>query len=157
TGREGGHGRWCDEAVPRDHSERQRSTRLDQGTGTRPREGHERDALCRARRLRDRFRVPVLVHGCRRVPGQHDILPVGPVPDRRVDAAELTDINSRLNLLRSLLNSLVFTVGVLAGTLTFGLAAGYSLSRLQWRGRGVLFAIMLGVQAIPFQLLMIPL
>jgi len=68
-----------------------------------------------------------------------------------------TDINSRLNLLRSLLNSLVFTVGVLAGTLTFGLAAGYSLSRLQWRGRGVLFAIMLGVQAIPFQLLMIPL
>lgn len=67
------------------------------------------------------------------------------------------DINSRLNLLRSLLNSLIFTLGVLAGTLTFGLVAGYSLSRLNWRGRGVLFAIMLGVQAIPFQLLMIPL
>ena len=68
-----------------------------------------------------------------------------------------TDINSRLNLLRSLLNSLIFTLGVLAGTLTFGLAAGYALSRLHWRGRGALFAIMLGVQAIPFQLLMIPL
>ncbi|WP_422116519.1 carbohydrate ABC transporter permease [Brachybacterium sp. UNK5269] len=67
------------------------------------------------------------------------------------------DINSRLNLLRSLLNSLIFTLGVLAGTLTFGLVAGYSLSRLRWRGRGALFAIMLGVQAIPFQLLMIPL
>ncbi|WP_394216428.1 carbohydrate ABC transporter permease [Brachybacterium vulturis] len=68
-----------------------------------------------------------------------------------------TDINARLHLLRSLANSLIFTLGVLAGTLTFGLAAGYSLSRLQWRGRGALFAIMLGVQAIPFQLLMIPL
>ncbi|GAA1311929.1 MAG: carbohydrate ABC transporter permease [Brachybacterium sp.] len=68
-----------------------------------------------------------------------------------------TDINSRLNLIRSLANSLIFTLGVLAGTLTFGLVAGYSLSRLNWRGRGVLFAIMLGVQAIPFQLLMIPL
>ncbi|MGP5008413.1 carbohydrate ABC transporter permease [Brachybacterium tyrofermentans] len=68
-----------------------------------------------------------------------------------------TDINSRLNLIRSLANSLIFTLGVLAGTLTFGLVAGYSLSRLNWRGRGVLFAIMLGVQAISFQLLMIPL
>ena len=68
-----------------------------------------------------------------------------------------TDINSRLDLIRSLANSLIFTLGVLAGTLTFGLVAGYSLSRLNWRGRGVLFAIMLGVQAIPFQLLMIPL
>ncbi|MDN5900908.1 MAG: carbohydrate ABC transporter permease [Brachybacterium sp.] len=68
-----------------------------------------------------------------------------------------TDINARLHLIRSLVNSMVFTLGVLAGTLTFGLAAGYSLSRLQWRGRGALFAIMLGVQAIPFQLLMIPL
>jgi len=68
-----------------------------------------------------------------------------------------TDINARLNLLRSLANSLIFTLGVLAGTLTFELVAGYSLSRLQWRGRGALFAIMLGVQAIPFQLLMIPL
>ena len=67
------------------------------------------------------------------------------------------DINARLDLARSLLNSLIFTLGVLAGTLTFGLAAGYSLSRLHWRGRGALFAIMLGVQAIPFQLLMIPL
>src|SRR5690606_34827609 len=70
---------------------------------------------------------------------------------------KLADIISRLNLLRSLLHSLIFTLGVLAGTLTFGLVAGYSLSRLRWRGRGALFAIMLGVQAIPFQLLMIPL
>jgi multiple sugar transport system permease protein len=68
-----------------------------------------------------------------------------------------TTINERLGLLRALVNSLVFTVGVLAGTLVFGLAAGYALARLQWRGRGALFVVMLGVQMIPFQLLMIPL
>src|SRR5699024_7382514 len=68
-----------------------------------------------------------------------------------------TDIYSPQNLLCALLNSLVAYVDVMAGAMAFGLAAGYSLSRLQWRGRGVLFAIMLGVQAIPFQLLMIPL
>lgn len=68
-----------------------------------------------------------------------------------------TAINSRINLLGALANSLIFTVGVLLGTLTFGLLAGYALSRLHWRGRGLVFAIMLGVQAIPFQLLMIPL
>lgn len=68
-----------------------------------------------------------------------------------------TTINERLGLLRALVNSLVFTAGVLAGTLVFGLSAGYALARLRWRGRGALFVIMLGVQMVPFQLLMIPL
>ncbi|UEJ81648.1 carbohydrate ABC transporter permease [Brachybacterium halotolerans subsp. kimchii] len=68
-----------------------------------------------------------------------------------------TTINERLGLLRALVNSLVFTAGVLAGTLVFGLAAGYALARLRWRGRSALFVVMLGVQMIPFQLLMIPL
>ncbi|CED90749.1 carbohydrate ABC transporter permease [Actinomyces succiniciruminis] len=66
-------------------------------------------------------------------------------------------INSRIDLGGSLLNSLIFTGGVLIGTLTFGLCAGYALSRLNWRGRGAVFTVMIGVQAIPFQLLMIPL
>ena len=39
----------------------------------------------------------------------------------------------------------------------FGLLAGYALARLHFRGRGSLFAAMLLVQVIPFQLLMIPL
>lgn len=71
--------------------------------------------------------------------------------------SNFTAINSRVDLIGSLLNSLIFTGGVLAGTLTFGLVAGYALSRLHWRGRGAVFAIMIGIQAIPFQLLMIPL
>ena len=42
-------------------------------------------------------------------------------------------------------------------TLVFGVLAGYALSVLHWRGRGVTFAILLLVQIVPFQLLMIPL
>lgn len=66
-------------------------------------------------------------------------------------------INERVDLVRTLVNSLVYTAGVLVGTLVFGLCAGYALARLQFRGRRVLFSVMLLVQMIPFQLLMIPL
>ena len=67
------------------------------------------------------------------------------------------DINSRVNLLQSLLNSVIITSGVLLGTVVFGVLAGYALARLRFRGRGTLFAVMLLVQIIPFQLLVIPL
>ena len=41
--------------------------------------------------------------------------------------------------------------------LVFGLLVGYALAVLTFRGRGIVFALVLLVQAIPFQLLMIPL
>jgi len=66
-------------------------------------------------------------------------------------------INERINLAQGLLNSGIFTGGVLLGTLVFGLLAGYALAQLQWRGRGVTFALALLVQVVPFQLLIIPL
>ena len=58
--------------------------------------------------------------------------------------------------MQSLLNSAIFTGGVLLGTVVFGVLAGYALARLHFRGRGTLFAVMLLVQIIPFQLLIIP-
>lgn len=66
-------------------------------------------------------------------------------------------IDSRIDLLGSLLNSLIFTAGVLLGTVVFGLLAGYAIARLDFRGRGVIWVLMLLVQMVPFQLLMIPL
>lgn len=68
-----------------------------------------------------------------------------------------TEINESINLLRSLGNSLIMTAGVVGCTLVFGLLVGYALSILQFRGQGLVFALVLLVQAIPFQLLMIPL
>src|SRR5215210_3437115 len=67
-----------------------------------------------------------------------------------------TTINARIDLLGSLANSGIFTGGVLLGTVVFGVLAGYALARLHFRGQGTLFATMLLVQIVPFQLLIIP-
>ncbi|GAA0463928.1 sugar ABC transporter permease [Actinoplanes capillaceus] len=67
------------------------------------------------------------------------------------------EINAAIGLWRSLLNSVIVTAGVVIGTLVFGVLAGYALAQLRYRGRGTLFAAMLLLQVIPFQLLVIPL
>jgi multiple sugar transport system permease protein len=66
-------------------------------------------------------------------------------------------INDAISLGRTLLNSAVFAGGVVLATVVFGLLAGYALAVLEWRGRDALFAIVLLVQIVPFQLLIIPL
>ncbi|MCX4572059.1 carbohydrate ABC transporter permease [Streptomyces sp. NBC_01571] len=66
-------------------------------------------------------------------------------------------INGAISLGRSLLNSGIVTGGVLLCTLVFGVLAGYALAQLTFRGRGTVFATLLLVQTIPFQLLMLPL
>jgi multiple sugar transport system permease protein len=67
-----------------------------------------------------------------------------------------TAINKAISLGTSLVNSAIFTAGVLICTLFFGTLAGYALARLSFPGRGVTFALMLLLQTIPFQLLIIP-
>ena len=67
------------------------------------------------------------------------------------------DINGAINLGRSLLNSGIFTGVVVVCTIFFGVLAGYALATLHFRGRGLLFAVVLLLQAVPFQLLMVPL
>lgn len=66
-------------------------------------------------------------------------------------------INAAISLGRTLLNSAIFTAGVVLGTVVFGVLAGYALAQLHYRGRGTLFAAMLLLQVVPFQLLIIPL
>ncbi|RKS71445.1 multiple sugar transport system permease protein [Motilibacter peucedani] len=66
-------------------------------------------------------------------------------------------VNGRIHLVRSLLNSVVFTGAVLVCTMVFGVLAGYALAQLKFPGRGLAFGLVLLVQVVPFQLLMIPL
>jgi multiple sugar transport system permease protein len=81
----------------------------------------------------------------------------GAFPTSGLTLDNYSDINSRVDLLGSLVNSGIFTGGVLLGTVVFGVLAGYALARLHFRGRGTLFVLVLLVQVIPFQLLLIPL
>jgi multiple sugar transport system permease protein len=69
----------------------------------------------------------------------------------------LRDIDQAINLPRTLLNSGIFTGGVLLSTLLLGLLAGYALARLEFRGKGMVFNAMLLVLIVPFQVLMVPL
>src|SRR6202035_5688861 len=66
-------------------------------------------------------------------------------------------INNAINLVRTLINSGLFTGGVLLGTLIFGGLAGYALAQLHFRGRQALFYTLILLLVLPFQLLMIPL
>ncbi|MEJ3405805.1 carbohydrate ABC transporter permease [Rathayibacter sp. YIM 133350] len=87
-----------------------------------------------------------------------DPTPAGAFPDPgNLTLANYAAVNSRINLVQGLVNSGIFTAGVLLGTIVFGLLAGYALAILHWRGRGGVFALVLLVQVVPFQLLMIPL
>ncbi len=80
----------------------------------------------------------------------------GAFPTGGLTFENYSQINERVDLVRSLLNSAIFTGGVVMGTVVFGVLAGYALARLHFRGQGTLFAVMLLVQIIPFQLLIIP-
>jgi multiple sugar transport system permease protein len=81
----------------------------------------------------------------------------GAFPTGGLTLENYADINGRVNLVRSLVNSGIFTGGVLLFTVVLGVLAGYALARLHFRGSGTLFAVMLLVQVVPFQLLIIPL
>jgi multiple sugar transport system permease protein len=82
----------------------------------------------------------------------------GAFPDpANITGQNYADINGSINLFRGLLNSGIFTGGVIFFTVIFGLLVGYALAQMQFRGRGVVFGLMLLVQMIPFQLLLIPL
>jgi multiple sugar transport system permease protein len=86
-----------------------------------------------------------------------DTTPSGLLPRDNLTLHNYADINERVDLLQSLVNSGVFTGGVILCTLVFGVLAGYALARLHFRGRGTVFAMVLLVQVVPFQLLLIPL
>lgn len=87
-----------------------------------------------------------------------DTSPAGAFPNpANITLQNYVQINERISLLSGLVNSGIFTGGVILCTVVFGVLAGYALSVLHWRGRGVTFSIALLVQIVPFQLLMIPL
>lgn len=56
-----------------------------------------------------------------------------------------------------LLNTLFVVAMTMAGTLLSAPIVAYSFSRLHWRGRGVVFTVLLGTMMLPSQVTMIPL
>ncbi|MEE9449167.1 MAG: carbohydrate ABC transporter permease, partial [Ignavibacteriaceae bacterium] len=57
---------------------------------------------------------------------------------------------------RALLNSILVASSVTAGVLIFGSMVGYALSRLEFKGRNLIFYIIIFTMTLPFQITLIP-
>lgn len=82
--------------------------------------------------------------------------PLTLVPETWTSAAYQTLFASNLAFPTWALNSAIVTVCVTIGRVLFCSMAGYALARLQFRGRGVVFAGLVAVMAVPGVVLLIP-
>jgi multiple sugar transport system permease protein len=57
---------------------------------------------------------------------------------------------------RAFLNSLFVSFSITAGVLVFGSMVGYALSRLRFRGRQLIFFVIIFTMTLPFQITLIP-
>lgn len=62
----------------------------------------------------------------------------------------------KIPILKAFLNSLLVASSVTAGVIVFGSMIGYSLARLNFRGKKLIFAIILFTMTLPFQITLIP-
>lgn len=92
------------------------------------------------------------------------IKPIGDVlgaPERLLpityDFSTYTKIWSEVPFARYFMNSLVFACSVVAIALFLNSLAGYAFARLQFKGRDLLFVLILCTMMIPFQVIMTPL
>ncbi len=63
---------------------------------------------------------------------------------------------AKIPIFRALLNSLLVSAAVTAGVLVLGSMVGYALSRLRFRGRNLVFYVILFTMTLPFQITLIP-
>ncbi|MGS2619559.1 carbohydrate ABC transporter permease [Micromonospora sp. LZ34] len=87
-----------------------------------------------------------------------DTSPGGALPDPAgLTLDNFAAINAAVPLGRALLNSAIYTGGVVISSIVVGALTGYALARLRFRGREALFTVLLLLQLVPFTLSLIPL
>ena len=67
------------------------------------------------------------------------------------------DVFARVDFARYLLNSLFINGMIVGAGLLVNSLAGYAFARLQWRGRNLLFGLVLAVMIIPLEAIAVPL
>jgi len=68
-----------------------------------------------------------------------------------------SEVVTEKNLGRSLTNTMLVTLAVVAGQILTSILGGYAFARIQFKGRGAIFMVYLGSVMIPFVVLIIPL
>lgn len=74
-----------------------------------------------------------------------------------VSLENYSDVFSRVNFGRYMLNSLLIAASVVIAGLVVNSLAGYAFARLRWRGREPLFALVLAIMIIPLEAIAVPL
>ncbi|MFD3406558.1 carbohydrate ABC transporter permease [Kribbella sp. NPDC058693] len=70
--------------------------------------------------------------------------------------SNVTTVFGALPFGRELLNTTVMTIARTVGQVLFSALAGFAFARMQFRGRGVLFAVFLSVTMVPYQVFLLP-
>lgn len=77
---------------------------------------------------------------------------------REISSENFTALSATgAGVFRYLLNSLIVTLGTVAGTVVLATLGGYGFARFQFPGRGFLFVLILSTLMIPFQAILTPL
>ncbi|GBD93653.1 L-arabinose transport system permease protein AraQ [bacterium BMS3Abin05] len=84
-----------------------------------------------------------------------EIPAIGLIP-RHFSLSSYKNVFLKIPILRSFLNSVFVSLCVTSSVLVFSSMVGYALSRLEFRGRKLLFAIILFTMMVPFQITLIP-
>jgi ABC-type glycerol-3-phosphate transport system permease component len=77
------------------------------------------------------------------------------LPDR-ITMSSYEQVVEKIPIFRSLFNSLLVSLSITAGVLIFGSMVGYALSRLDFKGRNLIFYIIIFTMTLPFQITLIP-
>ena len=75
---------------------------------------------------------------------------------RHLEFSNYVDVFRQTAMARFMLNSLIVTVPAAAGAIALATLAGFALAKHRFRGSTVLFAIFIGGNFVPFQILMVP-
>lgn len=63
---------------------------------------------------------------------------------------------AKIPIFRAFLNSVIVAVCITGGVLVFGSMVGYALSRLEFKGRDLIFYLIIFTMTLPFQITLIP-
>ena len=70
--------------------------------------------------------------------------------------AQYETLFKRIDVLRYIYNSLVYAFSRTVGNIFFCSMAGYAFGRLQFKGKSLLFTLILSTMMIPFQIILVP-
>jgi multiple sugar transport system permease protein len=77
-------------------------------------------------------------------------------PEQWMIIENYTEVFTRTNMGRYLLNSVMITLPVMVFSVGLATMAGFALAKFKFRGRVAIFAAFIGGNFVPFQILMIP-